>query len=82
MERINEVLRECVRLVVEHGHLVELRSHYNYTIYLYSVNTHFFEIYYNEETDKVVWVIKVSDRDLEHYLSEIEIDFDKLFENP
>jgi hypothetical protein len=81
MERLEEVLRECVRLVVEHGHLVDLRTHYNYTIYLYSVNTYFFEIYYNEDTDKIVWIIKANDYDLNLYLDHVEIDFDKLLGN-
>ncbi len=80
MERLEEVLRECVRLVVEHGHLVDLRSHSNYTIYLYSVNTYFFEIYYNEDTDKIVWIIKANDQDLSLYLDQIDIDFNKLLE--
>lgn len=79
MERLNEVLRECVRLVVKHGHLVEVRSEYHYSIFLYSLNTDFFEIYYNEETEKIVWIVKADDHDLAQYLNQIEIDYKQLF---
>ncbi|MBT1703905.1 hypothetical protein [Chryseosolibacter indicus] len=70
--RFNELpITDKALLVAEFGHFLNSIEFYDYRIHLYSLNSHFIEVYYNILTRQVEKIALADYSDLDKYLSRI-----------
>lgn len=74
VNRLNKVLTERVLEVLKNGHFVEARAYYSYSIHLYSYKNQFIEILVDDYTDNVLWISDAQDRDIEKYVSNVDLN--------
>ncbi|MFN8337157.1 MAG: hypothetical protein U0U09_18640 [Cyclobacteriaceae bacterium] len=59
--------------IFNYGQLVEMIEYYNRRVALYSVDSDFYEVYYNQESNEIEKINQASDPDLAKYLNRITI---------
>ncbi len=62
-------------LIIAQGKFVECREYINVKIILYSINTTFVELFYNNRTNNFISISIANDDDLTKYLTNINLDF-------
>jgi hypothetical protein len=73
-ERFNELsLVDKAWLVAEFGDLLLSMEHYDHRVHLFSLNSHFVEMYQNIETRQIEKITIANSKDLDKYLSRIVI---------
>jgi hypothetical protein len=72
--KFNELtLTDKALLMAEFGAYLESIEFYDYWVHLYSLNSHFIEVYYNILTKQIERISLVDYRELDKYLSRILI---------
>jgi hypothetical protein len=72
--KFNELtLTDKALLMAEFGAYLESIEFYDYWVHLYSLNSHFIEVYYNILTKQIEKISLVDYRELDKYLSRILI---------
>ncbi len=60
--------------VLKYASLLFAMPYHHYMVRLYSWDRYFVEVYYDTEVKKVTRIARATDRDLEKYLSKVNID--------
>src|SRR5688572_12244635 len=74
MDEFNTLsLNDRVYILMEKGNFLESFAYHNYYILLYSLGTHFIELFYDKSTSQIVWILEANENDLNKYLNQIEL---------
>ena len=72
--KFNELpLPDKALLMAEFGAYLESIEYYDHWVHLYSLHSHFIEVYYNTQTRQIEKIALAEYRDLDKYLSRIVI---------
>lgn len=66
-------LENRAKLLWKKGVFVESITWYNYSLMLYSLNRQFVEIFYDQYTEKIVWISLANEYDLKKYLANVHL---------
>jgi hypothetical protein len=74
LKRINKAVKRQLNMVVSNGNIVDKYFAFGYTHYLFSLGRSFFEVFYDEIKDKVVWILPCDeDYDLKKFLQKVRL---------
>jgi hypothetical protein len=68
-------LNHLANRITNFGQYIETIEYYNRRINLYSVDSDYYEVYYNQETNEIEKINLVTDQDLTKYLNRIKVKF-------
>jgi hypothetical protein len=66
-------LDDRAKVLWEKGQFVESISYYNYCLILYSLNRDFVELFYDKNTQRILWISLANEYDMKKYLNNIQI---------
>ena len=66
-------LDDRAKLLWERGDFVESITYYNYSLILYSLNRQFVELFYDRNSQAILWISLANEYDMKKYLNKIEI---------
>lgn len=66
-------VNQLANRITNFDQFVEMIEYYNRRINLYSVDSDYYEVYYNQETNKIEKINLVLEQDLTKYLNRIKI---------
>lgn len=66
-------LHKLASRIFNYGQFVEMIEYYNRRVSLYSVDSEFYEVYYNQETNEIEKINEVTEQDINKYLSRIKL---------